>query len=1126
MASFTSLAMRTPGAEGARERGRPFRALLAVLVVLLLLPAAPGSLSISHAGSAGRPGPLGTPGTTAERTGPSLGSGVGTLARSVTIASPGPAADEASATVDLLANKVLAGNAAIRYANGLGGIAFDPESGLDFLDGSESSGIVAIHPATGAMTSIARPLITGTDSGVNDAPGPMAFDEVDRQLFVSDPPLASVDVYNLSDTNGTLSYATTIALPANAEPEGIIAPGSPDYVYVADEGISGVSILDPQNDSYIGTVSSLTNPVAVAFDPTDQLVFASDAGSATVSVLEANPPFTANPTEIPIHDDPTMIAFDPVNDTIWAGTAAYLSIISGASEDVVQTLTFAAGSHPEAFEWDAAANQMLIANYPTGDVSFYLPNGTLLTSAPTPGTPGAMVVNTSNREVDAVDLASNSLLRVSGLTDDLINEEIVGVEPGLPAYDPLTDRIEVPDAVSDRVLEVDATATSAGSTPVVRILSVPGRPVAAAFDPPGGFVVVALSDGSVAALNATSGAVEKVVSPDGSNDPTDVLYAAGQIYVCGGPSEVWSLDPVSLTTQATINLVSGAVPAGLTYDPENELLFVTQPSANRISEINVTHDQVAAAFSGGTDPAGIAFDPSNGYLFVADTSSDAVNVVGAISEKSIDVVPVGNSPDQVLYSSQTSEVYVSSTRSNSVALLDGTTFGVIDEVGVGDYPGGLAYDNATGDLYSANAPDSSLSIVPIATPKGVPFAATIVPSPAVTDVHDLVVLNVDASYPPWDFSYDYTELPAGCTGSNTSVLDCYPTLADPSTHLAVEVTSPTGATLNVTRNLTVNTDPVATLNATFAALTLGVTTNLTVNASGGTPPYRYAYSNLPPGCPGPTTPNVTCRPSRTGTSAVQVTVVDAAGYPATANLTITVNSPLSIEPTLSVPQLTLGGSVTITAGVSSGTPPYSYSYGDLPNGCRSANAPSITCTPTGAGNFSIRVNTLDASDSAAEKTINLLVVPVATTSSGSGSSTTLELAAVGAAIVVAAIVAVVLVRRRRPAPPASDAAEAPSEEVYTTRSRDVPRTQVTVKDAPGPAPAEADAPVEADVPTGPRYFESPASSTPARPTPPPAPVTPPAGGARANLVCPHCGTVNEPWLDNCRKCRRPLHSTG
>jgi uncharacterized membrane protein len=61
----------------------------------------------------------------------------------------------------------------------------------------------------------------------------------------------------------------------------------------------------------------------------------------------------------------------------------------------------------------------------------------------------------------------------------------------------------------------------------------------------------------------------------------------------------------------------------------------------------------------------------------------------------------------------------------------------------------------------------------------------------------------------------------------------------------------------------------------------------------------------------------------------------------------------------------------------------------------------------------------------------------------------------------------------------------------------------------GPTPVEGVAPTDSGVG---ELMGSPANSD--------------AAGGRANRVCAYCGTVNEPWLTNCRKCKRPLASTG
>ena len=54
----------------------------------------------------------------------------------------------------------------------------------------------------------------------------------------------------------------------------------------------------------------------------------------------------------------------------------------------------------------------------------------------------------------------------------------------------------------------------------------------------------------------------------------------------------------------------------------------------------------------------------------------------------------------------------------------------------------------------------------------------------------------------------------------------------------------------------------------------------------------------------------------------------------------------------------------------------------------------------------------------------------------------------------------------------------------------------------------------------------PARFMPASEPVPNSQTSPPPGGVRENVVCASCGTVNEPWITNCRKCRRPLSHTG
>lgn len=84
----------------------------------------------------------------------------------------------------------------------------------------------------------------------------------------------------------------------------------------------------------------------------------------------------------------------------------------------------------------------------------------------------------------------------------------------------------------------------------------------------------------------------------------------------------------------------------------------------------------------------------------------------------------------------------------------------------------------------------------------------------------------------------------------------------------------------------------------------------------------------------------------------------------------------------------------------------------------------------------------------------------------------------------------------------------------------IPTAEVTPTQAPGPARAAAP-PVEyrPERPEPPRFMKESEPYTPSAPSPN-------APGDRPMRICPNCGTSNEPWITNCRNCKRPLSQTG
>lgn len=82
--------------------------------------------------------------------------------------------------------------------------------------------------------------------------------------------------------------------------------------------------------------------------------------------------------------------------------------------------------------------------------------------------------------------------------------------------------------------------------------------------------------------------------------------------------------------------------------------------------------------------------------------------------------------------------------------------------------------------------------------------------------------------------------------------------------------------------------PLAFLTTSATELNVGTSLNLTVFASGGQPPYTFAWSNLPSGCVVATT-SVACVPTAFGIYNVSAVVTDRMGRTAGANVSVQVD---------------------------------------------------------------------------------------------------------------------------------------------------------------------------------------------------------------------------------------------
>jgi hypothetical protein len=259
-----------------------------------------------------------------------------------------------------------------------------------------------------------------------------------------------------------------------------------------------------------------------------------------------------------------------------------------------------------------------------------------------------------------------------------------------------------------------------------------------------------------------------------------------------------------------------------------------------------------------------------------------------------------------------------------------------------------------------------------------PVVVALVPTPVELDLHQTVSLSVRIAPPDPVASVSFQGLPSGCASANVTVLQCTPNATGVN---EINVTdTPIFGRAWTSGNLTLLVDAWPTVGG--VTIVPGTTTKgqpISITATGvtGKGPLSYAFLGTPVGCPSVNSTHLACSPASWGNFTVTVRVTDPRQGFGQTWATLHVNDFLTVGPLKVSPWnfVDLGEPIRFYSAPSGGTAPITYTFGGLPPGCASADAPNLTCAPSSLGRFQVTINATDARGANSSAGIGLVVSP-------------------------------------------------------------------------------------------------------------------------------------------------------
>jgi YVTN family beta-propeller protein len=516
----------------------------------------------------------------------------------------------------------------------------DESNKVSYADGdySELGSHLAINPNSNRVYSVTERADDNTISAIDTTTDTV----INTAKILADDKRPTALTVNPSTNKLYIATEGPAVHFASGRPSIYYSPGTVVIIKDNNNEISTIHIPDSEN---VPGVKVGKEPNAVAVNQITNLVYVTNSGSDTVSVINGSTDRLLK--NIPVDEFPRAIAINPVTNKIYVANrnSESITVIDGNTNSVNETI-HDIGPIPSDIAIDSNKNLVYIAS----DIIHVIDGSSDTQLFEISGISPYAISFDHNDDNDIDRLyASVSLSNIVSMTDSL-DEFMIGLinvtlfngtanntillDNAMISNETLNEDISINDALTNGAIINGSLIEEDGS------LYMNGTFISDSSHPsnPDGISEHFFLQGNL--VNGTSNIFSDVSV---GFDPRSIAFNKfnEKIYVANrGSGTVSVIDPHYVTGNQQAGTVVadtrvGRSPYDITVNSNTSSVYITNQYSNTISVIYGSNNTVAATIPTGNNPTGIDINPYTNLLYVANSDSNTVSIIDTINNRVI-----------------------------------------------------------------------------------------------------------------------------------------------------------------------------------------------------------------------------------------------------------------------------------------------------------------------------------------------------------------------------------------------------------------------------------------------------------------------------------------------------------